>query len=92
MGKVQAAGESSRIVLVHGDAMQLPVAGASADAVTIAFGIRNVHTADVACAEMARVLKPGGRLAILEFGVPRIPGLSALYSWYFGACCRGSAG
>ena len=32
---------------------------------------------------MARVLRPGGRLAILEFGVPRIPGLSALYRWYF---------
>jgi demethylmenaquinone methyltransferase/2-methoxy-6-polyprenyl-1,4-benzoquinol methylase len=65
--------------------MRLPVAGASADAVTIAFGIRNVHTASVACAEMARVLKPGGRLAILEFGVPRVPGLRGLYQWYFKA-------
>jgi demethylmenaquinone methyltransferase/2-methoxy-6-polyprenyl-1,4-benzoquinol methylase len=85
VGKVQAAGESGRIVLVHGDAMRLPVAGASADAVTIAFGIRNVHTASVACAEMARVLKPGGRLAILEFGVPRVPGLRGVYQWYFRA-------
>ena len=72
VGKVQTAGESGRIVLVHGDAMRLPVASGSADAVTIAFGIRNVQTASVACAEMARVLKPGGRLAILEFGVPRV--------------------
>jgi len=83
--KVEAAGESSRIVLVHGDAMRLPVATGSADAVTIAFGIRNVHTPSVACAEMARALKPGGRLAILEFGVPRVPGLSGLYQWYFRA-------
>jgi demethylmenaquinone methyltransferase/2-methoxy-6-polyprenyl-1,4-benzoquinol methylase len=34
---------------------------------------------------MARVLKPGGRLAILEFGVPRVPGVSGLYQWYFRA-------
>jgi demethylmenaquinone methyltransferase/2-methoxy-6-polyprenyl-1,4-benzoquinol methylase len=85
VGKVQAAGESSRVALVRGDAMRLPVADASADAVTIAFGIRNVHTPSVACAEMARVLKPGGRLAILEFGIPRVPGLAGLYQWYFRA-------
>jgi demethylmenaquinone methyltransferase/2-methoxy-6-polyprenyl-1,4-benzoquinol methylase len=36
----------------------------------------------VACAEMRRVLKPGGRLAILEFAVPTTPGLSTLYLWY----------
>ena len=36
-----------------------------------------------ACAEMARALRPGGRLAILEFGVPRIWGISTLYLWYF---------
>jgi demethylmenaquinone methyltransferase/2-methoxy-6-polyprenyl-1,4-benzoquinol methylase len=85
VGKVAAAGESQHIVLVHGDAMRLPVASGSADAVTIAFGIRNVQAASVACAEMARVLKPGGRLAILEFGVPRVPGVSGLYQWYFRA-------
>ena len=37
----------------------------------------------MACAEIARVLKPGGRLAILEFGVPPIPGVRSLYLWYF---------
>lgn len=81
--KVDAAGEASRIALVRGDAMQLPARDGSADAVTVAFGIRNVQRPEVACAEMARTLRPGGRLAILEFGVPRIPGLSALYLWYF---------
>ena len=50
---------------------------------TVAFGIRNVQRPEVACAEMARALRPGGRLAILEFGVPRVPGLSTLYLWYF---------
>jgi demethylmenaquinone methyltransferase/2-methoxy-6-polyprenyl-1,4-benzoquinol methylase len=81
--KVRAAGEAARIALVRGDAMRLPAADASADAATVAFGIRNVQQPDVACAELARVLRPGGRLAILEFGVPRVPGVSALYLWYF---------
>ncbi len=81
--KVRAAGEGARIALVRGDAMRLPVPDASADAATVAFGIRNVQRPDVACAEMARALRHGGRLAILEFGVPRVPGLSTLYLWYF---------
>jgi demethylmenaquinone methyltransferase/2-methoxy-6-polyprenyl-1,4-benzoquinol methylase len=81
--KVFAAGEASRIALVRGDAMRLPVHDASADAVTVAFGIRNVQRPEIACAEMARALRAGGRLAILEFGVPRLPGLSAFYLWYF---------
>jgi demethylmenaquinone methyltransferase/2-methoxy-6-polyprenyl-1,4-benzoquinol methylase len=81
--KVRAAGEERRVSLVQGDAMRLPVPSTAADAVTISFGIRNVQQPDTACREMARVLRPGGRLAILEFGVPRIPGVSALYLWYF---------
>jgi demethylmenaquinone methyltransferase/2-methoxy-6-polyprenyl-1,4-benzoquinol methylase len=81
--KVQQANAASRIALVRGDAMRLPAADASADAVTVAFGIRNVQEPAIGCAEMARVLRPGGRLAILEFAMPAIPGLAALYRWYF---------
>jgi demethylmenaquinone methyltransferase/2-methoxy-6-polyprenyl-1,4-benzoquinol methylase len=81
--KVRAAGESQRVALVRGDAMQLPVGDGVADAVTVAFGIRNVVQPERACTEMARALRSGGRLAILEFGVPRIPGISSLYLWYF---------
>ena len=81
--KVRQAQEDGRITLVRGDAANLPVRDASVDAVTVAFGIRNVERPERACAEMARVLRPGGRLAILEFGVPRIPGISTLYLWYF---------
>jgi demethylmenaquinone methyltransferase/2-methoxy-6-polyprenyl-1,4-benzoquinol methylase len=81
--KVQAAGEAGRIGLVQGDAMNLPVPTGCADAVTISFGIRNVQQPDVACREMARVLRPGGPLAIKAFGVRRLPGVSTLYLWYF---------
>ena len=81
--KVRAQGLDARVQLVRGDAMRLPVADASVDAVTIAFGIRNVQQPEVACAELLRVLKPGGRLAILEFGLPVVPAVRPLYLWYF---------
>ncbi len=81
--KVTRAGLDGSIALVRGDAMRIPVADRSVDAVTVAFGIRNVQDPAVACAEMARALRPGGRLAILEFGVPRVAGLRQLYQWYF---------
>jgi demethylmenaquinone methyltransferase/2-methoxy-6-polyprenyl-1,4-benzoquinol methylase len=71
-----------QVTLVRGDATRIPAADRSVDAITIAFGIRNVDEVGVACAEMHRVLKPGGRLAILEFAVPTTPGLSAVYLWY----------
>jgi demethylmenaquinone methyltransferase/2-methoxy-6-polyprenyl-1,4-benzoquinol methylase len=72
-----------RVALVRGDAMHIPLPSASVDAVTIGFGIRNVQGPDVAAREILRVLKPGGRLAILEFGTPSVPGLRATYLFYF---------
>ena len=71
-----------RVALVRGDATRIPVRDAAVDAITIAFGIRNVEQVPLACADMHRVLRPGGRLAILEFAVPTIPGLGPLYLWY----------
>ena len=81
--KVSSLGLGSRIRFVRGDATQIPVGSATCDAATIAFGIRNVVAPERALAELARVLRPGARLAILEFGQPRIPGVRTLYSWYF---------
>ena len=71
------------IRLVRGDATRIPVGTATCDAATIAFGIRNVAEPERALAEIARVLRPNGRLAILEFGQPAIPGIRSLYAWYF---------
>lgn len=74
---------SSRAPLLRGDAMLLPLPEASVEAVTIAFGIRNVQRPEQALAEIARVLKPGGRLAVLEFSMPRLPGVRQVYAAYF---------
>ena len=71
-----------RIALVRGDAMRVPARDQSFDALTIAFGIRNVEDVLSACREMVRVLKPGGRLALLEFTLPSTPVISTLYLWY----------
>jgi demethylmenaquinone methyltransferase/2-methoxy-6-polyprenyl-1,4-benzoquinol methylase len=71
-----------RLALVRGDATRIPLDAASVDAVTIAFGIRNVENVPSACAEMHRVLTPGGRLAILEFAVPTLVGWRSVYGWY----------
>jgi demethylmenaquinone methyltransferase / 2-methoxy-6-polyprenyl-1,4-benzoquinol methylase len=67
---------------VRGDAMSLPFADRSFDVVSIAFGIRNVERPEAALAEFHRVLRPGGRLVILEFSEPRNPLLRLLNRLY----------
>lgn len=80
--KVRQGGLAPRVQLVRGDAMRLPVTSASVDAATIAFGIRNVQRPDEACKELLRALRPGGRLAILEFGTPSSRLFGPVYHWY----------
>jgi demethylmenaquinone methyltransferase/2-methoxy-6-polyprenyl-1,4-benzoquinol methylase len=69
--KAEAAGVASRFSIRTGDAQALPYPDASFDAVSIAFGIRNVPDRDRALAEMRRVTRPGGRIVILELTEPR---------------------
>ncbi len=71
------------IELVAASAEELPFSPADFDLLTIAFGIRNVVDKKKALAEFYRVLKPHGRLAILEFSQPQTAWLRALYNFYF---------
>ncbi len=77
-------GVRSKITYIRGDAQQLPLADASCDVVSIAFGIRNVQEPHRALAEFFRVLKPGGRLIILEFDRPRFPPVRWMNDFYAG--------
>jgi demethylmenaquinone methyltransferase / 2-methoxy-6-polyprenyl-1,4-benzoquinol methylase len=71
VGRRKVTRFDGRIVLEQGDAQALPYDDDHFDAVTIAFGIRNVSDRGLGLREMARVCKPGGRIAILELGEPR---------------------
>ncbi len=75
-------GVPGAVAWVCGDAEQLPFADASVDAVTIAFGIRNVTKPRAALEEMRRVLRPGGQFLCLEFSHVATPGLEAIYEAY----------
>jgi demethylmenaquinone methyltransferase/2-methoxy-6-polyprenyl-1,4-benzoquinol methylase len=81
--KVGRSGLDGRIRLARGDATRLPVPDAAYDAAMVAFGLRNVADPSAALREMCRALRPGGRLVILEFGFPKIPGIRGLYKAYF---------
>jgi demethylmenaquinone methyltransferase/2-methoxy-6-polyprenyl-1,4-benzoquinol methylase len=68
------------------DAMRLPFDDASVDCVTVAFGLRNMENYGGALREMARVLKPHGHLLVLEFSLPRMSILRAVYRFYLHRC------
>ncbi len=81
--KIVGRGLAERVRLVRGDVTRVPVASAAAHCATVAFGIRNVEQPARALAEMHRLVRPGGRIAILEFGTPDVPVLRSVYAWYF---------
>jgi demethylmenaquinone methyltransferase/2-methoxy-6-polyprenyl-1,4-benzoquinol methylase len=70
MLRVGAAAGHDGVELIAGDALRLPFADASFDAVTISFGLRNTADVDLALRELLRVTKPGGRLVVCEFSHP----------------------
>ncbi len=77
------SGGTTPIPYVEGDALRLPFADNSFDAVTIAFGLRNLASVADGLAELFRIIKPGGRLAVLEFSAPVVPGFGKLFNFYF---------
>ena len=86
-----------RCLALEADGLRLPLAAERFDAVTIAFGLRNLSDPDAGLAEMRRVLRPGGGLVVLEFSRPPGAILSSLYGFYLrrvlprvgDAICRG---
>ena len=80
--KARFAGENSGVELVQGQAEQLPFADASFDAVTFTYLLRYVDDPAATMRELARVVRPGGRVASLEFGVPPWPPARAAWRCY----------
>ncbi len=78
-----AAKKTDSVPFVEGDAMELGFADNTFDAVTIAFGLRNLSNVPNGLKELSRVLKPNGTLAILEFSTPGVPGFSSAFRFYF---------
>lgn len=77
-----AAGHGRDVPKVVGDGMHLPFADETFDAVTITYGLRNIHDHRAALREFARVTKPGGRLTVNEFSTPVIPVFGTVYKEY----------
>ncbi len=78
----RAARNRRSLTLVAGDGMHLPFADAAFDAVTISFGLRNIQDVPLALREMARVVRPGGRLVVCEFSRPTWSPFRAVYLNY----------
>ena len=80
--KIDRKGLSSRISLVQGDAANLPFDDDTFDAALVAFGVRNFENLTAGLRDIGRVLRPGGRLVVLEFSTPRSAPIKPLYAWY----------
>lgn len=80
--KVEKAGLSHKIELLNGDSETINFANASFDAVTVAFGVRNFEDLEQGLAEIKRVLKPGGKLVVLEFSRPKTAIAKGFYNLY----------
>lgn len=81
--KVAKAGLADKITLELGDSETISAPDTTFDAITVAFGVRNFENLEKGLSEMWRVLKPGGKLVILEFSNPTIFPIKQLYNTYF---------
>lgn len=81
--KISRVNRSNKIVLTGADALALPFVDASFDVVVSSFVLRNLTDIESGFREARRVLRPGGLLGILDFGMPRTPVLTPLYRIYF---------
>ena len=77
-----AAQKNRELSFVEGDALRLPFGSGEFDAVSIAFGLRNLSSVESGLSELRRVLKPQGWAAILEFSKPTVPGFRVLMATY----------
>jgi demethylmenaquinone methyltransferase/2-methoxy-6-polyprenyl-1,4-benzoquinol methylase len=80
--KIEKLGLAGHIVLQSGDSETINFPACTFDAITVAFGVRNFQNLEKGLAEMYRVLKPGGKLVVLEFSRPKQPLFKALCNWY----------
>jgi demethylmenaquinone methyltransferase/2-methoxy-6-polyprenyl-1,4-benzoquinol methylase len=81
--KIQRSAVATRIYVAEADALNLPFRSNSFDALAIAFGLRNLESPPLGLTEMQRVLKPGGRLVVLEFSKPTNRLFDRLFQFYF---------
>lgn len=80
--KIEQRGLTPTITLLTGDSEAINFADNTFDAITVAFGVRNFSNLKAGLSEMKRVLKPGGKLVVLEFSKPSLPGVKNLYHLY----------
>ena len=80
--KIAALGLEKTIQLVNGDSETINFADNTFDAVTVAFGVRNFENLEKGLGEIKRVLKPGGKLVVLEFSKPKAPVIKQVYEVY----------
>jgi demethylmenaquinone methyltransferase / 2-methoxy-6-polyprenyl-1,4-benzoquinol methylase len=80
--KIEKAGLQNTIELLNGDSETINFNDNTFDAVTVAFGVRNFQNLEKGLSEIKRVLKPGGKLVVLEFSRPKLPGVKSLYNLY----------
>src|SRR5882757_7964340 len=85
--KVEKAGLKGIIELLNGDSETINFGDNSFDAVTVAFGVRNFQHLEKGLSEIKRVLKPGGKLVVLEFSKPKMPGVKSMYNLYMKIIC-----